>query len=309
MARTPTRPGANAFVTTAKSGPKESSSDDVISAVNSLDINSLSRPIEEGAIGHNRWLLGAGAHGGAVIRGAGVGAIQGASLMSGVRGAIKCTNNSMTVFSGLEFTPNTSSENPLIVVDSGAEVCILGCVFSVSRSSTNSMITIADRGKATILSCVFSGMGPSTNPVIANAGAPGNVQVGFCHNKTGNSLFVPAVAQVWVLTITNAGAAGNLHGVTLNGGTVASRATVGGDTVTNVRDGLFTQLQRNTYPPIGVADSRVQMKASGVAAIEFTALDAGTSFTIGSTSTGTAASTAVNTVPNTVAGAIGMGNI
>lgn len=255
---------------------------------------------------NNAGVLTRGSYGGAVVDkpGTDVRAISGgANLERTVTIGADCA------FHGVGFGPGVGAAS-LVDVSTGASAVFIGCTFEASADKTSSFVSIASGAKAVFLGCVFRGGGATPSPVIAHAGTdPLNVQVAYCYNATGNALFVPAVAQVWVLTITNTGAAGDVHGVTLNGVLVGTRTTLAGDTVTDVRDGLFTQLQRNTYPPIGTADARIQMKTSGAAAIEFTAIDAGTGFTIGSTSTGTAASSVVNTTPNTVAGATGTGNI
>jgi|15BtaG_2_1085339.scaffolds.fasta_scaffold00240_6 hypothetical protein len=79
-------------------------------------------------------------------------------------------------------------------VKAGASVLFRGCTFQRDLDSDTSMVTIDAAAKVVFLGCVFRGSGTTVAPMVQHAGPAANVQIAFCYNKTGNTLFTAGTA-------------------------------------------------------------------------------------------------------------------
>jgi hypothetical protein len=281
---------------------------DTAGLLNGMSLTTTDTPMVEDALANNRWLLSAGVHGGVALTKPGPSAIQGVSLESRVNGQIRCGGYTTTVISGIELNNVDKEGAALLEVAANGRVIVSNCVFAQSPTTTLPAIELNTGSKAVITNCVFTGMGTTPNTVINHSGSPANVQVAFCHNLTGNTLFTPAVAQAFNLAITTVGAVGNLHSLTIDGVGPISHTVVGGDTTSTVVDGLIAQIAA-TYPPDGpLAEWPVVLRDLG-ASMNITAKVPGTAFTLVYSRTGSAAGTLTATQANVVAGATGTGNL
>ena len=281
---------------------------DVIALMNGMSLTTVATPMVEEALGNNRWLLSAGFHGGVALKQSATGAVQGISLESRVNGKIRCEAGTTTIISGLEINNVDTTAGPLIEAANGARVIVSNCVLAQSLTTDAPAIELETGCKAIIRGCIFTGMGTTTNTVIDHRAAPGDVQVAFCHNLTGNTLFTAAVPAVLNLAITTVGAVGNTHSVTIDGVGPMTHTVIGGDTTSTVVDGLIAKIAA-TYPPAGPLEVWPVVLRDLGANFNITAKVPGTAFTFAYAQTGTAAATLTVVQTNVVAGAIGTGNL
>lgn len=159
------------------------------SAVESLGIIEPGNAMKEVKKKGNLFSLSPGSHGGAAmsmpdteIHGLGPGAV--------VNRPVSFTSDA--VVDGVTFS---TGEGPASVRVNGTAVVVLrNCTFERPEDDVFSHIAVATGAKAIVLGCVFRGSGTTAVPVVNHGGAAANVQIGFCYNKTGNTLFTGGTA-------------------------------------------------------------------------------------------------------------------
>lgn len=80
------------------------------------------------------------------------------------------------------------------IVRAGATAVFRGCTFERPTDSTSYMVLVEAGAKAIMLGCVFRGAGTTAVPMVSHGGAAASVQIAFCYNLTGNTLFTPGTA-------------------------------------------------------------------------------------------------------------------
>lgn len=158
-------------------------------AVESLGIIEPGNVMREVKKSGNLFSLSPGSHGGASmtmpdteIHGLGPGAV--------VSRPVSFTEDA--VVDGLAFSTGEGAAS--VMVNGDAVVVLRGCTFERPGSDTGSHVAVANGAKVILLGCVFRGGGTTASPVVRHGGPAANVQIGFCYNKTGNTLFTAGTA-------------------------------------------------------------------------------------------------------------------
>tara|TARA_R100000353_G_scaffold28972_1_gene24130 strand:+ start:18029 stop:18634 length:606 start_codon:yes stop_codon:yes gene_type:complete len=89
-----------------------------------------------------------------------------------------------------------ASEDELgcVTVRAGYTAVFRGCTFERPSESTSHMVLVEAGARAIMLGCVFRGSGVTSLPMVSHTGAAADVQIAFCYNRTGNTLFTPGTA-------------------------------------------------------------------------------------------------------------------
>jgi len=161
----------------------------VADAVDALGLVLPGESFRERLLKGNALALAPGEHGGSVLDKEDT-ALQGVAPGAALTRRLVVENDAVIE----NITVSTDEGDNCVNVKSPATVVFRGCTFERPLTSATSVVAVDAGAKVVLLGCVFRGSATTAQPVVSHGGPAASVQIAFCYNKTGNTLFAGGTA-------------------------------------------------------------------------------------------------------------------